>query len=91
MATYVGDTPLISYDCSEDVSDFTIYKLYYRKPNGTTGEWAAALSGTDYVQYQAVTADLDEDGVWLIHPHLTDGTKVFHGAIKPLMIHAPVK
>lgn len=90
MATYRGDTPLISYDCGEDVSDLATRKLYYKKPDGTTGEWTGTLSGTRYVQYQTVTAEIDTTGMWFIQVYLTDGNKEFHGVIKTLLVLDPI-
>lgn|GEM_PF-4448114 len=81
MATYVGDTPLIKYDCGEDITDLaTTPKLHYAKPDGTTGNWTPNLS-TRYVQYQTVTGDIDQAGLWLFQPELSDGTKIFFGDI----------
>ena len=77
--TFVGDTPLIKYDCGETVTDLsTSPVLRYEKPDGTTGEWVATLT-TQYAQYQTVTTDLDTAGRWRVQPILSDGTKSFAG------------
>ena len=90
MATYKGDTPLIKYDCDEDVTDLsTTPKLNYQKPSGTTGSWTATLS-TQYAQYQTVSGDLDESGIWYIQPELTDGTKVFYGERQSMLVQEPI-
>jgi len=88
--TFVGDTPLIKYDCGEDITDLsTTPKLYYEKPSGTTGTWTATLT-TQYAQYQSSAGDIDEAGIWRIHPKLTDGTKVFYGEIIELYVYTPI-
>lgn len=91
MATYLGDTPLIKYDCGESVADLsTIRKLYYKKPDGSTGEWPGTISGTDFIQFQT-TSHLNMAGRWEIQPYLSDGTVIYHGVIKELIVETPVK
>jgi len=91
MATYVGDTPLIKYDCGETITDLsTTPKLYYKKPGGATGEWVATLT-TQYAQWQTVAGDIDEAGIWEIQPHLTDGTYTYNGTVQELNVKARLK
>ena len=91
MATYKGDTPLIKYDCGETITDLTTTPLlYYKKPGGATGSWVATLT-TQYAQYQAVAATLNEAGTWKIHPKLSDGTYTYYGTIQELVVAEPVK
>ena len=88
--TYVGDTPLIKYDCGETITDLsTTPKLYYTKPSGTSASWDATLS-TQYAQYQTVSGDIDESGVWQFQPVLSDGTKTYYGVIVELYVYEPI-
>jgi hypothetical protein len=90
MATYVGDTPLIKYDCKETVTALsTMPKLNYRKPDGTTGSWVATLS-TQYAQYQTVSGDIDVAGIWYVQPELSDGTKKFYGERRTFIVENPL-
>lgn len=90
MATYKGDTPLITYDFGEDVTDLsTTPKINHQKPDGTTGSWTATLS-TQYAQYQALTGDIDESGVWYVQPQLSDGTKTYYGERRAMLVQEPI-
>ena len=91
MATYVGDTPLIKYNCQESIADLsTSPVLCYRKPDGTVGTWVGTITDTNYLQWQTVDGDIDEAGVWEIHPKLTDGSVTYHGSIQELTVTEPV-
>lgn len=48
----------IRYDCGEDISDQTVLKLKYIKPDGTTGEWVATVYDNNTAQY--ITADITD-------------------------------
>ncbi|MCP4648701.1 MAG: hypothetical protein GY853_01295 [PVC group bacterium] len=47
-----------------DISAATITVLY-TKPEGTEGEWAATITGTDFY-YLLQEDDIDELGVWIV-------------------------
>ena len=75
---HVGDTGLeILADCQQDISAATNMTFLVRKPSGATTTWAATKATLDgetrLVRYLTVTGDLNEPGVYTIHPHLTLG------------------
>ena len=47
-----------------DISDGTVFNIYYRRPDKTTGVWAATLEGTQSVYYVTKAGDLDQIGAW---------------------------
>jgi len=91
MATYIGDTPLIKYDCAESIADLsTTPLLLYKKPDGTVGSWVGVITDTNYLQRQTIDGEIDEAGTWEIQPKLTDGSVTYHGTIQELEVSAPV-
>lgn len=68
METFVNDTVQLTIDADIDVSGYSDLQIRYRKPDGTTGCWAAALypGTTTYITYTCVYGDLDVAGEWLI-------------------------
>ena len=61
----VGDIgTVITFNTATDISALTAARLLYRKPDGTKGEWAATLSGTDSVEYTVIAGDIDMVGSW---------------------------
>lgn len=75
---HVGDTGLeILADCLQDISAATNITFLVRKPSGATTAWAAAKTTLDgetrYIHYLTVAGDLNEPGIYTIHPHLTLG------------------
>lgn len=68
--TYLNGTPILSLGPGKDadgnpndISGATDSKIYYKKPNGTEGEWAASVVD-NRVEYQTVSGDLDQAGVY---------------------------
>ena len=75
---HVGDTGLeILADCQQDISTATNITFLVRKPSGATTTWAATKTTLDgetrLVRYLTVAGDLNEPGIYTIHPHLTLG------------------
>jgi hypothetical protein len=56
----------IVLDYEEDISDATVWIIYYRKPSGATGIWLTAVAdGTTAIKYTTTSdTDLDEYGEW---------------------------
>ena len=70
MAAHVGDIGTeITFDTTEDLSTATVHKILYRKPDGTTGEWAGTVVGTTLTFTTIVATDLDVAGVWQVQAY----------------------
>ncbi|KKN39934.1 hypothetical protein LCGC14_0738400 [marine sediment metagenome] len=62
---YVGDTPLLRVDAGSDISDASVYRILYWKPDGASGYFVGSLSGTQLIEYQITDVTiLDEKGAW---------------------------
>ena len=76
---YVGDVGTdIILDCEETITGATGTKIKYKKPDGTSGEWTAAVyddAESDYtsscLKYTTQADDLDIDGLWHFQTYLT--------------------
>ena len=89
MSLHKGDIgTVIQYDTLEDISDGTVFKLKYTKPDDvTTGAWTGELSGTRIVQYTTVDADdLDVAGTWKLEPYVETPSGKWHGDIKTFVV-----
>lgn len=67
----------ITLDLVEDISSSTVWRIYYKKPSGTTGYWTASREGgTNHIYYvtttggDPVTPDLDEAGIWKLQGYI---------------------
>ena len=86
MAIFKNQTLLtIQLNTGIDVSASTTTKVLYQKPNNTSGEWTATVSGTNVV-YDVQSSDLDVAGTWKVQPLVTIGGKVGYGEIKPMLV-----
>jgi len=67
METFVNDTPRLTYCTNLDLSGYDTLQIRYRKPDGTTGCWAAILCATDdnCIYYDITLGELDQVGEWL--------------------------
>lgn len=57
-----------------DISEATSVAIRFRKPSGSTGEWAASVEDpiNGVIYYDVISSDiLDEVGVWRIWPYIT--------------------
>lgn len=74
METFVGDTIKIILKTGIDLSGFSDLRIRYRKPDGTTGEWAAevSLENSTYMEYTTSQSDLDQSGKWTFQAFARD-------------------
>lgn len=82
--------PLISLDTGKDLSTASNPEIHFQKPGGSTGEWAATISGQN-VQYQTTDGDLDESGTWQFQAVVDFGSATQKGAIYRAIINQPIK
>lgn len=60
---------IFAYVCTEDVSDATLFKLYYIDPANKKGVWEAYLSGTNEIRHLTTIAEhFNLAGVWTLQP-----------------------
>lgn len=64
---FVGQEALqLRLDTKLDLSGASDLKIKYKKPNGSTGEWAGILYSTTYIQKSFINDanELDKEGIW---------------------------
>jgi hypothetical protein len=82
--------PRISLNTGKDLSSATNPEIHYEKPDGTTGEWTAVISGQN-VEYQIKDTDLDQSGRWIFQAAVAFGSSVQKGTIITVVINNPIK
>ena len=84
MGAQVGDIgTIIRYTSETDLSDASILKLKYKKPDGTSGEWEADVYETYSAQYETTLAtDLDKAGDWKLQIYMETTDWKGHSEIK---------
>ena len=86
-AGQVGDIgTLVQYDCGEDITDQTTLEINYKKPDGTTGTWAATVSGTDIVEYETTSATDLLEGTTIIQVYIETPAWIGHSEKKTFTI-----
>ena len=70
-----------------------VANILYKKPDGTTGAWVAAVanSATGLLEYTTLVADLDIPGTWKLNGQWlpTAPAGVFTGKTVPLEVKSP--
>jgi hypothetical protein len=90
---YVGDTGTeIKIDIGEDLTNATILKIKYKKPNGVTGEWVASRDANNPLKMVYVTQsdDLDVAGPWILQPYVEFAGWKGHGTIVRFEVYEPI-
>jgi len=82
---FVDDAVDIVLDVGCDVSDATVRKIKYRKPNGETGVWDAALD-TDPTKIKCSNIIFDKAGQWEIQAYVESSTLKSHGKIVRVLV-----
>jgi hypothetical protein len=69
---YIGDIGTkLSLDIGENVSTATVKRIYYLKPDGKEGWWAATLeTGNLILSYTTKAGDLDVAGSWKLQAYV---------------------
>ena len=82
----------IILNTGSNLSTGTVFKIYYRKPDGTTGSWTAQKESDDLsISYTTLSAsDLDIVGTWALQSYVEiSGWKGF-GVSVNLIVGTPV-
>lgn len=82
---FAGHSKLLQFDTGVDLTAMATKQIRYRKPDGTTGTWAATLNGTTIMEYQ-VTDQFNQLGVWELQPVAYSGSTRYYGE-KILKLH----
>ena len=62
---YIGDTPLLKVDAGSDISDASVFRIIFWKPDGVSGHFAGTLSGTQIIKHQITSVTiLNVKGSW---------------------------
>lgn len=85
---YVGDigTELIA-DVGEDITTATVFRLMYKKSDGTKGHWDATQEGTTTLVYITKADDLDCPGEWEFQAYISMPAWSGRGETAKLTIH----
>lgn len=74
MKLYVGDVgTLIKLDTGNDLTNATLQKIKYKKPNDTTGEWEAEIEDpptAGIIKYKVTAGVFDVSGIWKLQAYV---------------------
>lgn len=92
METFVNDTIQLTIDTNIDISGYATLQIRYRKPDGTTGCWAATICPTDNncMFYICNIDDLDIPGEWLLQGIALDAGVRLTGRWAAFQVHNPL-
>ena len=88
METFIGDTITIYMATGIDMAGLQA-RILYRKPDGTSSIWVAAVDPLDTtrIYYTTVASDLDQDGTWKLQVFVESSTIKLHGQVVDLIVH----
>lgn len=79
---------VLDLDAGEDVSDASSLRIYFKKPSGATGSWAADLEGVSLLRYVTETGDINEDGIWSLQARVVTAAGTWRGETAKLRVWA---
>ena len=92
--TFVGDTIKLILKTSLVLSGYEDFLIKYKKPDGTTGEFIAAISSEDtkWLEVTLDVNDLDQAGEWTLQACIKDDSEavILHGKFVNLMVKEPI-
>lgn len=65
-----------------DISTASVLRIYYRKPDGSSGYWTASQESTNSISYLLQSADLTVTGVWKVQPYIVMDDEIIRGDIE---------
>lgn len=69
----------IELDTLYDLTSATSTKILYQKPDGTKGEWEAAVSDTTKVSVSLDDDSLDQAGTWIFQAYAVEDSRTAYG------------
>jgi hypothetical protein len=78
-----------------DLSAITVSKIYFKRPDGTQGQWNAVVKsgpeGLKYLSYTLTSNDnINQEGVWLLEPYIEVNGKPAPGDIVEMKVFKPL-
>jgi hypothetical protein len=74
-----------------DLSSATVPKIFFRKPDGTTGTWDAAIAGKELIKNFTISEFLDQEGDWFFQPYVEIDGRSAPGDIVKVYVSKPIK
>ncbi len=91
MSLYKNQTMLtLVLDCGINVAGATVKKIFYKKPDKTTGEYLATAAGTK-LSYTFLDGQIDMAGIWQFQSYVEIGGKKATGEIVEQVFKEPLK
>jgi len=84
-SVYVNNDYELTVDCDPAVRGVVLTgaltkRIYYKKPDDSTGYWNATLSGTKDLVYDVTNVENDQSGVWWIYGYVVSSAgKIYKG------------
>lgn len=77
---HVGTIGLqIRVEMGETITAASAYSLAVKKPSGATATWTPTIGTSTKFYYSTIEGDLNEEGTYVLQPHLTLGSWTGHG------------
>jgi hypothetical protein len=87
MAIFIGDIGTkIILDVGLDISEATVRKIKYSKPDGGVGDWPAAQETVMSISYITQAGDISISGRWKLQAYIETLTWKRHGEVGMLNI-----
>lgn len=78
MRVFVNDTIQLILNTGKDVSAFTRFRIKYEKPDGTNGQWNAALGPVSLMHVYA-DVQFPTPGIWRVQAYVYKSGEWYHG------------
>jgi len=90
--SYIGDEGVaLRLNTGIDISGASVKKIKYKKPDGTIGDWDAAIVDSQKLRVITDADTWDQDGNWIYHAYVEVGTKKGYGDAVAHMVYALFK
>ena len=83
---YLDEGVKIILNVGVDISDSTVHKIKFKRPNGTSGEWAAERENATSISYLIQTNDLNYAGIWKLQAYVETPNWKLHGEEASLQV-----
>lgn len=78
---------VITFETGEDLSLASTHELIFKKPDKTTGTWAATVSGTKLLHTSVVT-DFDQAGRYEVQAYVITPSWTAHSEVDSFDVYA---
>lgn len=70
---------LIRVDIGVDITDATVKRLIYVKPNGVAGIWAGTIADSNFITYITKAGDISLPGLWKLQSYIETPSGKWYG------------